>query len=235
MRGRLQLATSLTVILTAVCIGPRYVAAADLDSTSGSLTEIAPPASVLEGALEDTNTAVIFKERSQWTLAADLSVDAINPGAAVAGSDNTAVAGVIPAGTTVDSFLVHYDPVGQPTDPNTTVSWSAIFELGDEILGIVTSDGFLDASDFLGAPGTSYPTGLAFRGTTGALEGNDGYNWSQIRVLGGLQSVTVSVDEIRIILAAPIPEPSMLGLFAPALLAMLARGKRIGEERPRAV
>jgi hypothetical protein len=217
MRGRLQLATRLTVVLTAICIGPRFVVAADLESTSGSLTEISPPTSVLEGSLENTSTAVIFKERSQWTLAADLSVDAINFGAAVDVSSSTAVAGIIPAGTMVDSFLVHYDPVGQPTDLNVTVSWSAIFELGDEILGIINSDGLLDASDFLGAPATTYPTGLAFRGTTGSLEGNDGYNWSQIRVLGGLQSVTVSVDQIRIILAAEIPEPSSLATLVLSL------------------
>ncbi|MEX2309974.1 MAG: hypothetical protein WD738_20545 [Pirellulales bacterium] len=215
----------LALIAVTFCVAQRGVKASELESTFGSLDIITPPASLNEGDLEDTDTAVIFAERQRVLLAADLSVDAINFGAEVQGSTNTAVAGVIPAGRMVDSYLVHFDPVGQPTDLNVTVSWSAIFEFGDRILGAIYSDELLDASDFLGAPGTTYPTGVEFRGTTGDQEGNDGFIWGQIRVFQGLQSVTVAVDQFRIILQ--VPEPTSLAMGAPVLFVLAFRRRRI--------
>ena len=200
------------------------VAAAEIDFTVDDVIEIAPPPSVEAGALEDSGTAFVFLEQEAVLLSSDLFVDAINPGAEVGGSTNTAVAGSIPAGTPVDSFLVHFDPVGEPTDLNVTVAWSVVFRSTDRILGLIYSDALLDASDFLGAPGTIYPTGEAFRGTTGNLEGNDGFIWSQFFVVGGLQSVTVSVDHFRIIVA--VPEPTGLAIAASALLACMARRRR---------
>jgi hypothetical protein len=193
------------------------VSAQDIAFTSGSLVEIAPPTSVEEGALEDSGTAVIFAERQRFLLASDLSVDATNPGAEVNASGIGGDPGLISAGTLVDSYLVHFDPVGQPTDLNVTAAWSVGFESTNRILGLIYSDALLDASDFLGAPGTAYPTGLEFRGTTGSSEGNDSLLWSQFTAMSGLQSVTVAVDQVRVIVAAS--EPVSVLLTLPALLA----------------
>jgi hypothetical protein len=198
--------------------------AAEITGTIDSLTEIAPPASLLQGALEDTSTAIVFREQREFLLTSDLSVDAINPGAEVNASGVGGTVGTIPAGTLVDSFLVHYDPVGEPTDLNVTVAWSLIFRDIDNILGLIYSDSRLDSSDYLGAAGTTYPTGISFRGTTGNLEGNDSLLWSQFFVVSGLQSVTVEVDQIRVIVA--VPEPASIALFTAGILAIAALRRR---------
>lgn len=217
-------------LLAGLLIHAVDASAADVDFTVGSLVLISPPASVVEGALEDTSTAVVFYERQRVLLASDLSVDATNPGADVNASGVGGDPGLIPAGTLVDSFLVHFDPVGQPTDLNVTVSWFLGFQSTDRILGLIYSDALLDASDFLGAPATTYPTGVVFRGTTGASEGNDSLLWSQFFAMSGLQSVTVAVDQVRVILASPEPASAILAI--PALLVFALRRRKIRPAAP---
>jgi hypothetical protein len=190
----------------------------NIDFTSANLLEIAPPGSVVEGALEDDDHAVVFAERQDFLLVSDLDVDADNAGAEVVGSTNTASPGFIPAGRRVSSYLVHYDTVGQPVDP-LGQGWFLSFQNTDLIVGLIYSDGLLDASDYLGAPGTTYPTGETYRGMTGFNEGADQINWSQFYAFSGTQSVTVEVDQIRIILA--VPEPGSIALTSATLSALL--------------
>lgn len=188
-------------------------------STSANLVEIAAPASIVEGALEEDDNGWIFEEQLDFLLTSDLSVDADNAGASIDSDGDGGDAGIISAGTRVSSFMVFFDPEG---DPTTAVSQQMNFAFvnTDLIVGLIYSDGLLDASDYLGAPGTTYPTGETFRGTTGFNEGSDSIGWFQFFAMGVTQSVTVENDQLRVILQ--VPEPASIGLAASALSVLLA-------------
>ena len=106
---------------------------------------------------------------------------------------------VLTTATVVNSYLVHYDPVG--TSQNLTRS--ASFTFGDEILGVVFVDTDLDASDAtLGVPGTTYPTGVADRGLE--ITGSDSYTISpDRRTLNVTLNAGLGADQLRVITLTP--------------------------------
>jgi len=85
-----------------------------------------------------------FDELQGFTLMSDLLVDG----------------GMIEAGTTVDSQMIFLNP----NTANTIGFHGAVWTFDEDILGVISTSSGLDASDFLGAPGTLYPSGLANRG-----------------------------------------------------------------------
>jgi len=234
-RRRLTIRSFFAVVYVAVfLVGSLLIArgethAASIFATTPNLTQIPAPASVFEGALESNTNAFVFREQANFTLGQNLTVDASNVGAQVfPDGSGTAVPGIIPSGTPVDSFLVHFDAVGQPTIAQ-VVQWALTFNPADQILGLIYNDATLDASDFLGAAGTAYPTGVQFRGTTGTLEGTDDILFNAINDVVSMQSVTVEVDQIRIVLVA-IPEPTSMMLATMAAIGgiVLTRVRRCG-------
>lgn len=66
--------------------------------------------------------------------------------------------GKIEEGTCVSTYLIHLDPNERLTYP------TACFTFDKEILGLAFKSTTLDETDWLGAPGTCYPTGNSFRG-----------------------------------------------------------------------
>ncbi len=199
--------------------------AASIYSTTEYLVEISAPASVVEGALEDDGHVVVFAEQQDFLLTSDLSVDADNAGASVDPNGNGGDAGIIPAGTRIDSFMLHYDREGRPTT-SLGRHWLISFVNTDLIIGLIYTDGLLDASDILGAPATTYPTGTTFRGMTGTSEGVDSLTWSQYFAMSGTHNVTVEVDQLRIILKVPEPASVVSIISAVSLLLAFAALRR---------
>lgn len=120
------------------------------------------PSSVASGALEETMAAVVLLERRD-NLDNDLPVDLL-----VA----TDAAGILPAGSRVASYLIHFDPTGEPSS-STSVSGSLTF--AGEILGVLSEDGPLATTDaLLGAVG-EYATGSR----SGDFLGDDFFNVSE--------------------------------------------------------
>lgn len=208
----------LALGLTGLLVSTSTTSAATIQATSPNLLQIAPPASVMEGALEDDINAVIFRERANFVLPQNLSVDATNVGTTIFPDGSGGVPGIIPAGTPVDSFYIHYDPLGQQQVIE-TVQWALAFQPADTILGLIYSDSRLDASDFLGS-GTLYPNGVQFRGTTGALEGPDDIMFLTPSDVSSTQTATVVVDHIRVILAVPEPAAGVLTLCLTAICSI---------------
>jgi hypothetical protein len=184
-----------------------------------------PPASTDEDAL--TGKVYAFDEKSDLVLGSNLSVDVGDPG--IPGNYSTALidmfgipGGTVPAGTHVDSFLIHFDITGE-------FAVTAEFRVDTDapILGVIFSDSRLDDSDILlGATGTVYPNGLTDRGTAAASdEGSDAFS---VGFPGDIVSTTMiitmqvqaAVDQIRVITA--VPEPSIAALLASGALAVLA-------------
>ena len=176
----------------------------------------APP-SVANNAV--LGSAIVFNEQKDVVLSAPLYTDSNGFGHGIPGEYQTGIdsrqPGVIPAGTRVSSFMIHFDIIPAPFGPDTA---SLILHTDENIIGVILSDNLLDASDpIVGAPGTIYPTGLALRGATvDPTEGNDdivvgvpgdlGVGYSRSVFVRGLQ-VGAVMDEVRII-TAPVPEPA---------------------------
>jgi hypothetical protein len=166
-------------------------AVAAITSTSGAVVKIAPPASVVGGQLQSDTEIRAFDEQQCVTLASDLQLD-VTPGGG---------AGVIPAGITVSSQFLHFDPAG-----GSFVTLSGSITTDAAIIGAITSQANLDASDSLGAPGTTYPTGDATRDLE-AVQGDT------VTISGDQLTATTTVndqfhfDQIRVITHCPPPPP----------------------------
>ncbi|MHC4415272.1 MAG: PEP-CTERM sorting domain-containing protein [Planctomycetota bacterium] len=205
------------VAIPAFLLATTSLAEAGIINTTGDIIQIPAPPSVMLDQFESASTIYAFDEVQGFTLTADVLVDASQSGTY---SDPLQLTpATIPAGTFVNVYIVHFDPLGQ-TD--TQVSGSVTFD--QDILGIICMDATLDATDAqLGAPGTSYPTGTAHR----ELElGNDIFS-----IGPGMRTVTIDryktrtvMDQVRIITL--VPEPSTIGLLGLAGLAVIRRRRR---------
>jgi len=169
-------------------------ASATIVGTSGQMTLIAPPPSVEINALESDTTMYAFDEQQGVTLAQPLNVDITTPGT----YDDTAdlTPGTIPAGTVVNSQFVNADHVGTGAPP---VVLDGTITTDTDIIGIEVLQHGLNISDFLGAPGTAYPTGDFGRGLN--LDDQDDFVIEQIdkRTVEIHSQVRVHTDQVRII------------------------------------
>ena len=186
-------------------------------SASAALIPTLPPPSVLPGALESQLNGYIFLE-SLTVLAAPLTVDINAPG--IYNSNAPGTPGTIAAGVPVLSYMVHHEAVNSQLS---SIAGSFVFP--HPILGVIYTDANLDLTDpTLGHTGTSYPTGLGFRGfdlTYPTLP--DTIIWSGNTLT--IQSNAMFVmDQLRVIVA--IPEPNTLALGALGGLALFAFGRR---------
>jgi hypothetical protein len=150
-------------------------------STTGQLAYSAPPTSVQPGAWESDTAARMFGERSNIVLSAPVTV---------AGK-------TIPAGTKVNSYYVHADPVG---NANIAHLFTGSASFGDKILAVATTTADLQATTpLLGSPAVTYSTsadqGLEYDDTasTGSTVG---------KVNLALNAYNTS-DAVRIITLAP--------------------------------
>lgn len=194
---RMLLATGLTVILATVLSS---VVRAAIVSTTGQITQIAPPPSVELDQLESNTTMFAFDERQCVTLLAPLKVNISVPGFYGAGIDRTPA--VIATGTRVSSHFVQADRASSVSK----IELEGTLTTDGAILGLITANGSLSNSDFLGAIGTVYPTGFAGR----ELQWNGG-DWVDLDA--GLHSVTIHVvnsrhaDQVRVITECTLPPP----------------------------
>ena len=143
--ARLVFASALGICAAAAGIG---TAAADIISTVG-LTQVSAPPIVGDSFLEmfGLPSQVIFKERQSVTLLTPLVTDT----------------GVIAAGTQVNSYGFAVNSLRGAGSVDTSATFDAL------VLGLIFANdasGFPNpnfaASDFLGAPGTSYQESICF-------------------------------------------------------------------------
>jgi hypothetical protein len=106
-------------------------------------------------ALQSDTTMFAFDERQNVKLTAPVAVDITQPGTYDERDDLTQ--GTIPAGSVVRSHLVHSDAVVDRRELEATIVTDS------DIIGIAIDSNTLDGSDFLGNPGTVYPTGFGPR------------------------------------------------------------------------
>lgn len=175
--------------------------------TSPLVQLIAPPASVAPGVLESNTFAFLFQERLGFVLPTAVNANITAPGLY---NDSSAglTPGTIPAGTLVDSYYLHTDPVGTPA---AGVPFSGSFTFSTPVLGIMALFSELLASQSVtGAPGTVYH----FEGTGFELFPNETIRLSDDRRTIYFTSVSApGQDDFRVLTESSIPEPSSINLF----------------------
>lgn len=193
---------------------------------SGDLLHLATaPASVDIGDLESNTNSFFFLEQTSVILPNDFPVNIVSPGS-YNGLPLTAV-NLLPGGTLVDSYFVHFDPVGSPTGSDPASFSEGGISFGQDVVAIITQDGLLDNSESLGfgATGTLYPTSASAPGRGVDSPDADTIQLSpDRRTVSFLLAARSPGDQMRILVASPIPEPNTLVLFAVMVVtSMLGR------------
>lgn len=167
-------------------------ASAAIVATTGSIVHIAPPPSVSIQELESNTEMFAFDEQQNVTLSDPVNVDITVPG--TYNDPSLLTPGTIPAGTVVSSHFVHADKI----QGIGRVHLIGTVEVDADILGIAVIGTTLDGTDFLGAPGTIYPTGgfqrqLALAGGDFVIEHVDR------RTVTIKVSLSSHLDQVRVI------------------------------------
>jgi hypothetical protein len=168
--------------------------------------------SLAMGAAEE-DTAQLFRERTGVVLSSDL---------------NLAGGGVVPAGTTVNSYIVHFDPVGSNQSPVWECKGTITFD--EPVLGLIYATSDTSTYSLLTASDDSVGLGSAF------YESNTYHRkleipqskWQDVAnntVYLNLFTNT-SMDEVRIV-TVPAPGALVLGLVGTSLVAFIRRKKAL--------
>lgn len=177
------------------------VARASISSVLGQMTLVGDPPSVELGQFQSDSAQLAFNERQCVTLGAPLVVNISVPGTYTSALGLTP--GKIAAGTIVSSHFVNADQ----TPGSGQVVLQGTLTTDAKILGVIVRTPALNTSDFLGAIGTVYPTGLNGRGLE--LDGQG----DSVTLDAGLQSVTIlthnryHVDQVRVLTECKLPPP----------------------------
>src|SRR5688572_12337585 len=128
-------------------------AQADIVSVSGAAVQVGSPGSVVPNAgIESFTHAAVFAEQQNVMLAQAAQVDAMTIGVFDGLIDLTP--GAIASGMLVNSYYLHADPVGAS---GVVYRYRGSVTFDSNILGVAALNAQLLSTNWLGAPGTSYP------------------------------------------------------------------------------
>jgi hypothetical protein len=184
-------------------------ATAQIIGTAGDAQVIAPPASVVPDQLESPTAIQVFAERSGVILPVDLTVNFTEPGLYDEISDLTG--GTIAAGTIVDTYFLHSDPIGV-----TPTQYAGSVTFATDVLGVIVLTGRLELTDApLGSPTTIYPASGTVPFRDMELQATEFVQLSPdrrtLRFVAGTAEFT---DQVRVITASAAPESGTLPLLA---------------------
>ncbi len=204
------------IVITFLVNGVCALAHAGVVGTTGAVTSLFFTPLFLDlGELESNIFISEIAEQKNVQLNSALAVDISLPSTVPSSISVNLTPGVVAAGTRVDSYLLHFDPIGTPSQP-LALSGSVTFSL--PVLGIEVLTTSLNSTDtVLGIPGAFYPIGEVNRGlelSVGlvGIETFDGITLSLDRkTVSVILSTQLSLDQVRVITA--VPEPSSLTQF----------------------
>jgi hypothetical protein len=172
---------------------------ATIVAIGGAVLNQSPPPVVSETALQNNQFLNLFTERTAYTLPTAVPVDISSYPATYSGVDHL-TPGIVPAGTSVDSYFMFSDPVGEP---NALFPYHGTLTFSTPILGVIVLSSTLNKTDgILGAPGTTYTIGAA-----DGLEDNHTSSEPDTVEISSANQISVDfwtqndIDSIRIITA----------------------------------
>ena len=185
-------------------------ASADMVSYTGDVDYSASiPTDLRLDKYESDDDIFVFDEKQNLTLASALSVDIAKPGTYNDAGDLVGAGGVIPAGTIVNSYIVHVDPKGTPSG---LVTYQGSITLSEKILGLIVNTSGLNSTDsVLGALGTTYDSST--------MRGLEFTNQDQVTLwvspdgMGMTLKASNVLDNIRVVELVPVPGAVVLGLL----------------------
>ncbi|MBX7133384.1 MAG: PEP-CTERM sorting domain-containing protein [Fimbriimonadaceae bacterium] len=207
-----KLATLCLTLLLGTALGRAQVI-----TTTSSVNYLAtPPASIGQGDLESDTVVTLFDEHVGAVLADDLAVDIVAPGTYDSFSDLPAGPPTVAAGTWVDMYFLSADKVG--VDGSMVYEGSIVF--AQPILGLIVTQTGLDASDPVGSPVVTYPTGYSARNLE--LGGTEWVRLSADSKQLDFKFTTFNrVDQVRVVTATTVPEPGSIVLLLGGLGTLL--------------
>jgi len=245
------------VVLTA-CLISVSVAQAGIIS-SYKVSQVSPPAGSVKPGVTVTNPdPIIFQEIANGFMPSNMPVDALvaadfttRPVVSGGVIDSNLVPGVIPAGTPFESYFFHFDPGASGGGYPSTGAIPAEVKFSTQILGLQlfgvgagspTATGHLGDGDAISPLGVNYyPGPNPYSGVTPAasnvptrgVESGDSigiyYSGTGIQFAG--LAFSGQIDQVRIFVAAPVPEPASLAMAFVAIFGIMG----LGRTRSRAV
>ncbi len=149
----------VVIMLASAAVGISVGGASAEASVSGICGEqaITAPLSVIAQGVSESNRALhLSEERADLSLPAAVPVDITPPGSFPTTFNRASelTPGQIAAGTSIDSYLLFSDPIGQPS---AFVNFSSTVTFSTPVLGVIVQSETLDATDpAVGAPGSVY-------------------------------------------------------------------------------
>lgn len=176
-------------------------------STSGDI-DVLTEAADFRGNRTESSDIRIYQEQADFLLPASVSTDMNGSMESDSG---------LSAGTKVESFFFHFDPLGRD---RTVATGSVTF--ADQIIGIMINGETIFLGDPILANGAILPnTGAASRGLEANGDtlsvGDDG------RTLNVTLTSSASFDQFRVLTAAPVPTPGAMALLGLGGLAAARR------------
>jgi hypothetical protein len=168
-----------------------------------------PQAFTNNGPLQSDTDIFFFKERSDYVLPSNLTVDVTQPGTYVTNNLPSSTS-EISSGTQIDSYLIHMDVLNTKTFTN-----AATILFSNTILGLILIDPQLTDSDWVGDPNSLYSPPPKARWV---MEPHDQITLENDRRTLVIDSLRVGKqgfgDQIRIITSPEtiVPEPAVAGL-----------------------
>jgi len=181
--------------------------------------QLTAPFDLRADKFEDDNWAYLFTEHVGLTLSQDEIVNAVAPGLYDADADLGTF--TIPAGTVVNVYLLHSDPIGDgPRDYFGSITFPG------QILGVIARGRRLRFSDpRLGVSGVQYTQSDNYRGYELDTQPVEEFEiLSDRKTLRFYCRTTTVVDELRIITL--VPEPASLSVLGAGIAALLFKRRR---------
>ena len=222
----------LAICMIAAVLAAASSAQAGIVSTSLTVNSTtAIPGSLITGAFDSDEEMWVFIEQEDFVLGQDLEVDITEAGVYAPGEfmdnrEEDLTPGTILEGTTVNSYIVHFD---EASGDSLTITGQIVFD--QECLGLIILTDYLNDSDsIVGNSGTTYssPTNDS---DWNSVRGLDILTYSQdpLELTISINQCTIDftlttkdgIDEFRVI---EVPEPATLCLLG--LGGLLFRRKR---------
>jgi hypothetical protein len=221
IRGEEKMKTAFLVASCLLITSVSVPLHADIVSFTGQVSLIPPPPDArVNSVLESNTVAPLFIEQIGHVLGANLTVDFTSTG--LHNANPVGPLPVILASTEVDSFYLVSDPIG--SDPNNNRTFSGSITFSTDILGVVALDPeFASSNGILGHSGTLYSNS----GVGLELGAPDNFTISADRrtITFAFESNTAA-DDLRIVTASSVPEPSSILLLGTIVAIGLGGAKR---------